>query len=392
MTCEKCRELIDITDLTSPYVIRRCEVCDREIKLRQVGNKGEGIQVEKGDQFIIPNGWLQFSANPLEGNGEFTRSGLEWFAKTLFVSNITDYKDKTSELLLANEQFCINTLKGYKLLEDIDIENQNNSDELYRRIISEEGSEAWWTYYFGLFNDQALDGLKENDIKKVIWSITCSERFRAMLFYKKHYEDVVWMGYSARRIVDAINKWENNQKNNNEEFWQKLFNQNPYLLSQIFSFPVVFIKDKAYVGGMNIDNKDAKLVDFLFASDTSDDAILVEIKTPCTKILGRKYRKNTYSISSEISGAINQVLDYRRSLVQNFSQITKGTKYNIELFNPKCIIIAGNSNIEFENNEAKKKSFELFRNNQKDVSIVTFNELFKKAETLATIFNLIRTN
>jgi hypothetical protein len=36
----------------------------------------------------------------------------------------------------------------------------------------------------------------------------------------------------------------------------------------------------------------------------------------------------------------------------------------------------------------KRKSFELFRTNLKNVEIVTFDELFKKAETLATLFNL----
>ena len=34
--------------------------------------------------------------------------------------------------------------------------------------------------------------------------------------------------------------------------------------------------------------------------------------------------------------------------------------------------------------------FELYRTNLRDVEIVTYDELFKKAETLAALFNLIR--
>ena len=37
-----------------------------------------------------------------------------------------------------------------------------------------------------------------------------------------------------------------------------------------------------------------------------------------------------------------------------------------------------------------RKSFELYRTSLRDVEIVTYDELFKKAETLGTLFNLIR--
>ncbi len=50
-------------------------------------------------------------------------------------------------------------------------------------------------------------------------------------------------------------------------------------------------------------------------------------------------------------------------------------------------MIIGNYSEEL-NTDKKRKSFELFRSNLKDVEIVTFDELFKKAETLATLFNL----
>jgi hypothetical protein len=83
---------------------------------------------------------------------------------------------------------------------------------------------------------------------------------------------------------------------------------------------VVLIRDKAYVGGMNLDRKEARIVDFLFAKQTSKDALLVELKTPCTKLLGRKYRA-VYSPSSDLSGAVTQALDYRRQLANSLSSI-----------------------------------------------------------------------
>jgi hypothetical protein len=204
-----------------------------------------------------------------------------------------------------------------------------------------------------------------------------------------HLEEVVWMGHSARRIVEAINIWRSNKNNANEEFWQSIFNENPFILSQLFSIPVVFIKDKAYVGGMKVDRQDAKFVDYLYTNDSSNDALLVEIKTPKTKLVGRKYRKGVHTPSSEITGSIVQVLDYRRELSRNIRSITEDTDHTIDIFNPRCVVIAGNSSTELDD-ELKRKSFELFRTNLKDVEVITFDELFKKAETLATLFNLIK--
>jgi hypothetical protein len=51
------------------------------------------------------------------------------------------------------------------------------------------------------------------------------------------------------------------------------------------------------------------------------------------------------------------------------------------------VVIIGNASEEL-NTDKKRKSFELFRTNLKNVEIVTFDELFKKAESLATLFNL----
>ena len=91
--------------------------------------------------------------------------------------------------------------------------------------------------------------------------------------------------------------------------------------------------------------------------------------------------------SNDLSGSVIQVLDYRRELSKNIQTITHGTTHEIDLFNPKCAVIVGNASEELDTDK-KRKSFELFQTNLKDVEIVTFDELFKKAETLATLFNL----
>ena len=290
-------------------------------------------------------------------------------------------------LIKENEKYCDNILKVSKLIEGLDIENPEHSEEIFKKLKVNQDTLEWWSLLFGMYNSIAEKAIEQNDAKRAAWAMGSAERCRSMCVFKDNLEEVVWIGHSARRIIDVIRKWHSNKENSNEEFWQVVFNENPYVLSQLFSAPVIFIKDKAYVGGMNIDRGDAKFVDYLYTNESSNDAMLIEIKTPGTKLLGAKYRKGVYKPSSEISGSTIQVLDYRREISKNIQTITSGTSHVIDVFNPRCVIIAGNAKKEL-NNDKKRKSFELFRTSLKDVEIVTFDELFKKAETLATLFNL----
>jgi len=387
MTCVECEHLVDIDDLSSPYVKRECHKCGRKINLREPGEKGHGIRVEKGDRFIFPKGWLQISANPLKGRGVLTKHGLEWFAKLIFIEELHNNPEQLEIQLKKNEEYCDNHLRSSDLINGLDIDNPDHSEKIFQRLNKNQGSLEWWAFLFGTFNSIAQKAIEENNAKKAAWAMGSAERCRSMCIFKDCLEEVVWMGHSARRIIDVITKWHSNKDNSDEEFWQVVFNENPYVLSQLFSVPVIFIKDKAYVGGMNIDRQDAKFVDYLYTNESSNDAILVEIKTPVTKLVGTRYRKGVHKPSNDLSGSIVQVLDYRRGLSMNIQAITQGTDHEIDVFNPRCVVIVGNASKELDTDK-KRKSFELFRTNLKDVEIVTFDEIFKKAETLATLFNL----
>lgn len=387
MSCDLCKNIIDINDLSSPYVVRTCKNCGRKINLREPGDNGHGIKVEKGDQFTFPAGFLKISANPLKGTGTLSRHGLAWFAQLIFIEQLNKTPESLISTLKKNDEYCDSILKNSKLIEGFDLKNPGHADIIFKKLNENQNSLEWWGLLFSIFNSMVEEAIEENDAKKAAWAMGSAERCRSMCVFKDSLEEVVWMGHSARRIIEVINKWYSNKENSNEEFWQVIFNENPYVLSQLFSVPVIFIKDKAYVGGMNVDHKDAKFVDYLYANESSNDALLVEIKTPETKLIGSKYRKGVYKPSSDISGSVIQVLDYRRELSKNIHTITSGTEHTIDVFSPRCVIIAGNLEKELDDGK-KRKSFELFRTNLKDVEIVTFDELFKKAETLATLFNL----
>lgn len=386
MSCSSCAHLKNISDLSTPYVKRTCAKCGRKVNLREPSDNGHGIKVEKGDQFKFPKGWLQIAANPLKGTGHLTRHGLGWFAKLIFVEEIKKESEIT-ELLEESRLYADKILEDSELLADLNLESQEDAKEAIARLEKDQASLEWWALLTGTFSAIAKDAIEEQDARKAAWAARALERCRSMCVFKTHLEEVVWMGHSASRLVEVLRNWYANTKNAQEAYWHQLFKENPYVLSQLFSVPVVFIGDNAYVGGMNIDRQDAKFVDYLYATDSSNDAILVELKTPATKLLGSRYRKGVFKPSAELSGSAVQALDYRRELSRNIQSLLKDTDKKIELFNPRCVVVAGDAANELDT-EVKRRSFELYRASLKDLEIVTYDELFKKAEVLATLFNL----
>lgn len=168
-----------------------------------------------------------------------------------------------------------------------------------------------------------------------------------------------------------------------EEKWHSFFKQNSWIFSQLFAFPMVLLKDKAYVGGKTIDDAGGKVADFIYKNHFSENVAIVEIKTHKKKLLeNQPYRGNdVFAVSKELSGAINQALDQRDNLQKEFYSLSKDKTFTS--FNSKCFVIVGKIT---DLTEQQVKSFELFRNNNKDVEVVTFDELHEKIKTILSIF------
>ena len=175
-----------------------------------------------------------------------------------------------------------------------------------------------------------------------------------------------------------------NLDNAKEEFWQtSVFKDNQWILAQIFSCPCTIFADKAYVGGKSINNANGNICDFLYENSLTKNVALIEIKTPCTKIIGNFYR-GTYSFSEEFSGAINQVINYRDKFIKDYYSLCKNSDETYEAFSPKCVVVIG----KIEGLDKKEiAALESFRNNLSNVTVITFDELSKKIKSLIEIMS-----
>jgi hypothetical protein len=213
---------------------------------------------------------------------------------------------------------------------------------------------------------------KTNSPESIISALETSDQAEL-----QHFNSLV--GLSALKNVLSI--WNENSTNSNEEFWQKIIEDNSYILSQVFAYPVVVVKGKAYVGGKTVMNSGGNLVDFLLKNSISKNTILVEIKTPTTPLLGEIYRGNSFSISKHLSGAIVQVSSYKDSLQRESNSLLHDSHEDIVAFEPPCIVIIGNSGSEL-NTVVKKRSFELLRSHLSGINVITYDELFGKVKLL----------
>lgn len=166
-----------------------------------------------------------------------------------------------------------------------------------------------------------------------------------------------------------------------EEVWQKAFVKRQFLLEHLFAQPIAVVKEKAYVGGKSIQNTGGNLVDFLLKNDLTHNAVLLEIKTPLTRLLGSEYRAGLHNASSDLTGSVLQVLDYRSCFATNWQALAaSGEPPPPTPIDPPSVVIIGSST-ELDTPD-KRKSFELFRNQFSAVTMVTFDEVFERCRRL----------
>ena len=169
----------------------------------------------------------------------------------------------------------------------------------------------------------------------------------------------------------------------NEGVWQNFLNLNPFILSLAFGYPIIKVQEKASVGGRTLSGKGDKFTDFLVKNSMTNNTAIIEIKTPDTKLLNSSsYRDEVFTPSGELSGAINQALDQKYRLEKEIAQFKENSgQYDLKTYSVNCCLIIG----VLPTDEARRKSFELFRGNSKDVAIVTFDELLQKLRNLQSL-------
>ncbi|MGV9010563.1 Shedu immune nuclease family protein [Brevundimonas sp.] len=375
------------------HSLRICAACGAEHRAQDIANHGYGITFREGDKIQVPEDFLKLTANPFKKSIQFTRAGIAVFAEQMFgVSfasreTLNDLSNNLIRLQESNEAFFENAPE----FADFDFSDDANAETLKAWMTDNSKSIEWWGMMAAGLIEKAAEAVVAGDAATAVWAAISAERFRALAIFRKEFEEVAHMGNSAGRLIDLLRIWEVRKNDSNEGFWQETFKHHAYAFGQIFSAPASFIEGTAYVGGMKVDRKDARYVDFLLSESLSDHAILVEIKTPMTPLLGSKYRGNAYAPSKDLGGAVVQINDYCQVFREEARTLARDPAKPLRVFNPRRIIVIGNYAGQLSDPK-KRDSFEHFRSALNGIDVITFDELFKKVEDLAQLFNIVRTD
>lgn len=180
----------------------------------------------------------------------------------------------------------------------------------------------------------------------------------------------------------------------NEEFWQGLFEENPWVLQQMFTFPVIFLNGETFLGGKNSKGRQGSggsATDFLFKNGSNGSFAVLELKTPDSQLVGQLYRgvqnsgdKNElYQIHGNLSGGIVQMENQIHIAIEHFEKQIGADYKELNHLDPTGVLITGNYSL-LDNRQ--KISFDLFRKSLGKNQIYTFDEVLEKLKLLKSVY------
>lgn len=175
-----------------------------------------------------------------------------------------------------------------------------------------------------------------------------------------------------------------------EKVWQYFFNKNPWIFGYGLDYRYLKILQKeANLSEAEIDGTNSVVADFLMAD--SRFTTFVELKKPTTPLFGKsKNRSNSWKLSNDLIDSVSQILEHKAAgqIKLDKTHYVEGQPVAQKAFDPKVILIIGNWSELGESatpleQEIKKKTFEIFRRDSKNIEILTFDELYERAKFIA---------
>jgi hypothetical protein len=216
-------------------------------------------------------------------------------------------------------------------------------------------------------------------------------------------EDLVTIGYRKKqlkmfgKLLDDPQYFECQKElngNSAEKVWQNFFEMNSWIfgygLGFVFLSNIEGMKLEQVVKGFNMNSYGKRADGVMKSQGAVSNLCFIEIKTHNTVLLdNNQYRGGCWSQSKELTGGVSQIRITVDAAVKTISELLrveddKGNPTGEILYNfkPKSYLVIGNLAQFFSEhgvNQNQLKSFELYRNNQRDIEIITFDELYERA-------------
>lgn len=296
---------------------------------------------------------------------------------------------KTRETRIENNDLIINDIDFDKIRRGID-----RNQDLFQKEARLAKESFVYDNILNSTNPEEYPKLKRKTQKDVIYRVLKNTDFKNPSKHDKEtlseLKDNIDLSYLSILITEFEQKLIQKHK---ELIYQSFFEENPLILTMLTGSSYVKFKNQAYVGGKSFNNSNGQYPDFLQKHKITNNTFIVEIKTPQTSLLEKiPYRKTgVYSASKDLSGSISQILTQKYQLETNIASLIKEAEdREVEAYNVQGLLIIGKlSSLE---GKAMKRSFELIRNNQKNLRIITYDECLDQLKSLVDLLGKSKTN
>lgn len=197
---------------------------------------------------------------------------------------------------------------------------------------------------------------------------------------------------------DALNEYQGmygDPDNFNELHWQRFFERNEWIFGYGLRYKYLSILQReAHLSHTDLNGSNDVIADFLM-SDARFTKI-VELKTPQANLfVNRQNRADSWRLSSELTDAVSQILAQKANWEiesQRDNYTASGELISERTHDAECILIIGNlGSIEGNEREKaiKRKTFELYRRNLKNIDIICYDELLERARFIVRSAELL---
>jgi len=237
----------------------------------------------------------------------------------------------------------------------------------------------------------SLQKINLSSIQSILGSDNSMDFLKALENDPNLTNDVIALHHRKEELKEFKKKL---SESTSEPDWQKFFEKNNWIfgygLNYIFASNVKDYKMEQIVVGANFNEKGKRTDSLMRTKAEISQYVLVEIKKSDTELLLKEsYRSGCWQPSSDLSGAVIQIQKTAFEFIKNstnFSDKIKNQKGDFtgeEIYKimPKTYVVCGSLK-SISQNEDKIKCFEMYRNSLSYPEIITYDELYQRAECI----------
>lgn len=256
-------------------------------------------------------------------------------------------------------------------------------------ILDDDTKKKIGTLLNGNEGAELIQELLDNDIVTSQDIVNTGYRKAQLEIFKRLLEEPVF--------IEEFKKSQDNlsQKSKDEIAWQHFFDKNQWIFGYGLDYRFQGILQKEFsASDTDAAGKEQVNADFLIGDNNF--TTFVELKLPETPLFGKsKNRSGCWSISNDLIDGMSQILEQKASgqikIDSKELYDEHGELITQKSYDSNTILIIGCIKEQIDNSDdsskiksIKKKTFELFRRDSRNVTILTYDELFIRAEYIVS--------